>query len=114
MENDKEKLEEEITSLKAQRDSIKAEIEDYKSSLIVSVEGKPTVQEQLNLNIESISESIQYLSDGVDKINKLYSEILIPIEGTEKSKFQEVTESHFKVLENKQVQIMLSIKRLMS
>lgn len=101
MEEDKEKLEQEISSLKENRDSIKAEIEEYKSSLTASIEGKPTIQEQLNKKIVLIEASVESLSKGVDKIDELYSEILKPIEGTEKSKFQEVTDSHSQVIKNK-------------
>ena len=93
MEEEKGKIEQEIKHLIEKRDLVKDEIEDYKSSLIASADGAPTILEQLNLITDSIDKSLILLTEKVDKINELFDNVMIPIDGAEKPRLQEVLES---------------------
>ncbi len=98
---EKNAIEQEITNLKNQRDTLKTEFETYKNDINITTEGKPSVREQMISQITAMESTIKILSDSVDKINKFHSEILHPKDGRTKSKLDFVNETFTKVSEDK-------------
>jgi hypothetical protein len=98
---DKQKIEKEVTELASQRDSIKSEIELFKTELFAIVEGKPTIQEQITSRVSAMETGLKKLSDNIDNITNFHNEILSPKDGAEKSKADQVNEAYTKITKDK-------------
>lgn len=94
---DKNLIEQEISTLTSQRDTLKAEIEAYKHEIDQLTEGKPSLREHINLRLSKMDEILKIMSDNVDKINIFHNELLIPKEGQSKSQFEIVDEAYLKI-----------------
>ncbi len=98
---DKNTVEQEIAILVKQRDTLKSEIEAYKSDINIATEGKPTLNELMTSRLSNMELAIITISDNIDKINAFHNELLIPKEGQSKSQLEFFNETLDKISTDK-------------